>query len=118
MKGKKMSRIDVQTLVLAFEKRIEMLEKNPPDKVPMNVILNLLDKAIDDVIRDHFVDLAKKDIEDLIKKELKNYHHEFIKKTVTNVLDNPIFRDEIENKFKKAIINGIEKLDYQPDRDY
>lgn len=113
-----MSRIDVQTLVLAFEKRIEALEKNPPDQVPMNIILNLLDKSIDSVIQEHFIYLMEQDIKNLIKKELKNYHAEFIKKTVTNILDNPIFRDEIENKFKKAIVNGINKLDYQPDHNY
>lgn len=108
-----MSRIDVQTLVLAFERRIDALEKNPPDKVPMNVILNLLEKSIDAVIQEHFIYLAQKEIEDLIKKELKNIHADFVKKTVNNILTNEIFRDSIEHKFKKAILKSINGLEYQ-----
>lgn len=105
-----MSRIDVQTLVLAFEKRIEMLERNPPDKVPMSVVINLLEKAIDEVIRNHFIEIAKKDIEDLVKRELKNLHADFVKKTVSNILTNEIFRDSIEARFKEAILGAVIKM--------
>lgn len=49
-----MSRIDVQTLVLAFERRIEALEKNPPDKIPTSTILKMLEASIDDIIKNHF----------------------------------------------------------------
>lgn len=108
-----MSRIDVQTLVLAFEKRIEELEKNPPDKIPMSVILKLLDKSIESVIKEHFIHLAHKEIEDSIKLELKNSYSEFISKTVSNILSNEIFRDEIENKFKRLISNAIENSDFR-----
>ena len=109
-----MSRIDVQTLVLAFERRIGELEKNPPDQVPMNVVLNLLDKAIDEVIRQHFIDIAYEDIQNLVKKELSNYHGEFIKKSVVNILTNEIFRDSLEAKFKKAMLDGIMNLTFKP----
>lgn len=112
-----MSRIDVQTLVLAFEKRIEMLEKNPPDKVPMSVVINLLEKSIDEVIRGHFVEMAKKDVEELVKKELKNVHAEFVRKTVSNILSNEIFRDQIEHKFKSAILESIKNMNIHRDND-
>src|SRR5882724_3022441 len=107
-----MSRIDVQTLVLAFEKRIAALEVNPPSQVSTGVIINLLERAIDDVIREHFIELAKRDIEKLIKKELKNYHEDFISKTVTNILTNQIFRDTIENKIKNIILGSICKIKF------
>lgn len=107
-----MSRIDVQTLVLAFESRIAALEKNPPDKIPTSVVLNLLDKAIENTIKEHFVEMVYKDIQQSIKKELKNSYSEFVSMTVNNILGNPIFRDEIENKFKRSIVKGIDKLEY------
>lgn len=102
-----MSRIDVQTLVLAFEKRIEALEKNPPDKVPTSVIMNMLEKSIDEIIKEHFVHLVKKEIQVLIKKTYKEMREEFISKTVRNMLEDEDFRHVLEIKFKNLMINSI-----------
>ncbi len=66
-----MARLDVQTLVMAFEKRIESLEKNPPDKISTGVVLKILDKAIEEEIKNHFLYLVKKEIEEQIRNEFK-----------------------------------------------
>ena len=69
-----MARIDVQTLVMAFEKRIGELEKNPPDKVSTGVIVNMLERSIDEIIKEHFIYLVKKELELQIKKEFKIFY--------------------------------------------
>ncbi len=102
-----MSRIDVQTLVMAFEKRIEALEKNPPDKISTGVIVNMLEKSIDEIIKEHFIHLAKRDIKKLIKEELKSMKKDFIHKTVTNILTDSSFRQALEEKIKKSVIDNI-----------
>lgn len=102
-----MSRIDVQTLVLAFEKRIEMLEKNPPDKVPMAVIINLLEKSIEDEIKNHFIELIRREIVKKIKKEFNDKHEEFIKKTICSILSNDAFQKSIEKNLKDRILNNL-----------
>jgi hypothetical protein len=105
-----MSRIDVQTLVMAFEKRIEALEKNPPDKVPLSVIINLLEKAIEDELKNHFIILIKKELEKNIQEEFKKMKVTFVKKTIKNVLSDNEFRIELENKLTKRIINSIREF--------
>ncbi|SRR5258708_5657892 len=107
-----MARIDIKTLVLAFEKRIEALEKNPPDKVPTSVIINMIEKTIDDVINKHFIGILKKDLEGQVRKELKNMHIDFVQKTVTNILSNQLFRDQIENKLKNVLLESVSRLQY------
>jgi len=102
-----MSRIDVQTLVLAFERRIEALEKNPPDKISTGVIVNMLEKSIDEIIKDHFLTLVRRDIKLTVNKEFKSMKSEFISKTVANLLSDESFRLLIENKIKKSILEGI-----------
>lgn len=102
-----MSRIDIQTLVMVFEKRIEALEKNPPDKVPQSVIMRMLESSIDEIIKGHFVHLIKKDIEKLIKKEFSDIRIDFISKTVANILTDSAFRQTIEEKIKKSVIENI-----------
>ena len=99
-----MSRIDITTLVACFDKRIEALEKNPPDKVPMNVILNMMEKAIDDEIRNHFVFLAQKDMEKLIKEKFQEKKKEFINKTLEGILNDESFRKILEKEIKDSII--------------
>mgnify|MGYP001603932058 CR=1 FL=1 len=102
-----MARIDIQTLVMVFEKRIEALEKNPPHQVPMAVIVNMLEKSIDEIIKEHFVHLVKKDMEKLIKKQFDEMKSEFIKKTLENILTDSVFRQTLENRIKGVIIHGI-----------
>lgn len=102
-----MARIDVQTLVLAFEKRIELLEKNPPDKVSTSVVINLLERAIDDEIKNHFVELIRRDVVKAVKKEFAQMRDEFIKKTVGNILQDDAFRTALEKNFKDNIMNGF-----------
>ena len=102
-----MPRIDVQTLVMAFEKRIEALEKNPPDKISTGVIINMLEKSIDEIIKEHFIYLVKKDIENTIKKEFKDMKHPFIAKTLEGILTDSHFREEIEKRIKDSILFNI-----------
>jgi len=105
-----MARIDVQTLVLAFEKRIESLEKNPPDKVPTSVIIKLLENSIDALLKDHFIHLIKLDLEEHLKKEFEAMRHSFIETTIENILSDEDFREELENKMKKKMIQSIKDL--------
>jgi hypothetical protein len=105
-----MARIDVHTLVLAFEKRIEALEKNPPDKVPTSVIINMLESSIDDIIKNHFIQLIKSDLEKDIKDEFQKLKVSFIKKTIKNILSDDSFRIDLENKLKKKILQGIKEI--------
>ncbi len=102
-----MSRIDVQTLVESFEKRISELNKNPPDQVPYKVIVNMLEQSIGEIIRDHFLYLIKKDIQGLIRKEFKSMNNRFVTQTVKDMLADSSFRKSIEMKVKKSIIENI-----------
>jgi len=102
-----MSRIDVQTLVAVFEKRIEALEKNPPDKVPMAVVIKMLSESIDQIIKEHFVHLVRKDIQKLINKEFLEMKREFVSKTVENILTDDDFREVLEKKIKNQVLENI-----------
>ena len=102
-----MSRIDVQTLVLCFEKRIEALEKNPPDKVPTQVIINLLEKSIDEILKEHFLHLIKEDLAKAIKQQFKEIHKAFIDKTIEQMLTDSEFRENLAKKMKDKIVNSI-----------
>src|SRR5690242_2281690 len=104
-----MGRIDVTTLVLAFEKRIEALEKNPPDKVPTGVILNMLNGAIDTTIREHFVHLARKEIKELVDNEFKKYKNDFVNKSLKNIFKDQKFKLEIEKLIKSRLIRSLDK---------
>lgn len=103
-----MSRIDVQTLVLAFEKRIDALEKNPPDKISTSVIINMLEKSIDEEIRNHFIYIIQRDITKAIKKEFSNIHKQLIKKSVENILTDSQFRINLEETIKNKVIKSFE----------
>jgi phosphopantetheine adenylyltransferase len=102
-----MSRIDVKTLCLAFEKRIEALEKNPPDKVPTSVIVNLLEIAIEEEIRNHFVEIIKKDLRTCIDFEFEKMHERFVKQVVTDVLCDKEFSEKLENKIKNRMLLNL-----------
>lgn len=103
-----MSRIDLNTLVACFEKRIESLEKNPPDKIPTHVIIKMLESGIEDEIKQAFLISAKKDIRKLIDKEFKLLKDKFIKTTVENILTDSKFRESVEDKVKKSLILQLE----------
>lgn len=102
-------RIELETLVQVFEKRIEALEKNPPELVPTAVIIKMLERAIHDVIYDHFEHLIRKEIKDLVTNEFKKLRTPFVKKTVKQLLSDELFRQSLEDNVKKSIINGIKK---------
>lgn len=102
-----MARLDVQTLVMAFEKRIEALEKNPPDKISTGVVLKILDKAIEEEIKNHFLYLVKKEIEEQIREEFKKMKVSFVNKTVKDMLSDEEFRIALGNKIKRSVIRGI-----------
>ena len=103
-----MSRIDVQTLVLAFQKRIEALEKNPPDKVSTAVIINMLEKSIDEIINDHFLVIVKKDIKKQVTQDFKDMHHDYINKVINNIFRDDDFRVNLEKSLKKQMLSGID----------
>jgi hypothetical protein len=102
-----MARIDINTLVLAFESRIAALEKNPPDKVSTGVVIKLLEQSIDELIKEHFIFLVKKDLEELIKKEFKTMKSAFIKETLKSILTDIYIKNSITDKIKKSIIDSI-----------
>lgn len=106
-----MSKIDVQTLVLAFEKRIESLEKNPPDKVPTSVVIKLLENAIDDVIKENFIFLIKKEMKQLIKDEgLSMIKEGYVKKIIENLFNNEDIKGKIEKSMNYKILKVLTDL--------
>jgi histone H3/H4 len=105
-----MGRIDVQTLVLAFEKRIEELEKNPPDKVPTSVIIKMLENSIDELLRSHFKELIRRELEIQIKQEFKQMLNEYTHEIITNIFKDEDFKNAIEKKIKINIEGHIVKI--------
>lgn len=105
-----MARIEIKTLVLAFEKRIEALEKNPPDKVPTAVIINMLEGSIDEIIKNHFMELIKMELSTRIKSEFAEMHDKFVKKTIKNILSDEDYRGNLENKLKSRMITSIREM--------
>jgi hypothetical protein len=103
-----MARIDIKTLVTVFEKRIAELEKNPPE-IPMAVVVNLLSNAVDDAIREHFMLLVKKDVEEAIKNEYSMMHEGFIANVMEEVFFDKEFRKKIQNHIKNKMLLGFEK---------
>ncbi len=104
-----MARLDVKTLVLAFENRISALEKNPPDKVPLAVILNLLENAVEEVIKDHFKEIIRQDLEQAIKEQFKQMKDEYISKITETVFMDEEFKIAIQNNLKSRIFRAFEK---------
>lgn len=102
-----MSRIDLNTLVACFEKRIESLEKNPPDKVPTHVIIKMLENGIEDEVKEAFRLSAQNDVRKAINKEFKALKDEFIKNTVKNILTDSTFRESVESLLKSKILLGL-----------
>lgn len=102
-----MSRIDLNTLVACFEKRIEVLEKNPPDKIPTHVIIKMLEQGIEDEVKQAFVLSARNDVRKAINKEFKDLKDEFIKTTVKNILTDSAFRDSLESILKGQLLGGL-----------
>src|SRR5271163_647791 len=102
-----MGRIDVQTLVLAFERRIAALEKNPPELVSTAVIINMLEKSIDDIIAEHFQFLIRKDMKVLIEKEFNKMRTSYVKGAVKDILNDAKFKLSLEDKVKKCLLSGM-----------
>ncbi len=105
-----MARIDVQTLVLAFENRISELEKNPPEKVPTSVILNLLHRAIEETVKEHFVVLIQREIKKEVETTFSKCRDKFIKKIITDIFSDDAFRKNLENRLKHDISSGLKKV--------
>jgi len=102
-----MSRIDLNTLVACFEKRIESLEKNPPDKVPTHVIIKMLEQGIEDEVKQAFMLSARNEVRKAINKEFKALKDEFIKTVVKNILTDSTFRESVESLFKSQLLSGL-----------
>jgi len=102
-----MSRIDVKTLVLAFENRISLLDKNPPDVVPQSTISLMLESALEEEIQKHFIFLIKKDVKESLEKEFKKMKTKLVKEVLRNILTDSSFKESIQNKIKKSIVDNI-----------
>ena len=105
--GGNMGRIDVQTLVMAFEKRIEALEKNPPELISTGVMLSMLEKSIDELIKEHFNYMIKSEIKKLLEKEFSKMKVSFAKSALKSILSSNEFRSDLEKKLKEHIIDSI-----------
>jgi len=101
------ARLDIKTLVLAFENRITALEKNPPDKVPMAVILNLLERSVEEVIKDHFLHLIQKELEGLIKEQFEEMKSDFINEVLEDLLDDEEFKKKIGTQLRHKMLKGL-----------
>ena len=102
-----MSRIDVTILVLAFEKRISELNKNPPDLVPSKTISLMLESVVSEEIEKHFSYIIRKDIKDLLNEEFKRSKTKMVKQILKSIMDDSSFKLQIEAKIKKSIIDNI-----------
>jgi len=102
-----MSRIDVKTLVLAFENRITALDKNPPDLVPQRTISLMLENVLEEEIKNHFVYLIQKDVRKAFKNEFKKLRTRLVDDILSNLLKSDSFRIAVEDKIKKSIVNNI-----------
>lgn len=102
-----MSRINVKTLVLAFENRISALEKNPPDKVSDKTISLMLEAALEEEIRNHFKEVVKIRTKEELNKEFKKVGHKMIKEILKNIIADSSFRQELERNFKTLILNNF-----------
>lgn len=99
-----MARLDIKTLVLAFEKRISELEKNPPDKVSTAVVVTLLERAVEEVIKEHFLHLLKSDLEKAVEKEFKAMKDEFVEEIIENVLTDDELKQKLQGIVKHKIL--------------
>ena len=102
-----MSRIDVQTLVLAFESALNKLNKNPPEAVSDAQISSMLISCLKYEIENHFSEIIKQDIHQVLKKEFKKEKTKLIKDVVKNILLSSNFRQQIEEKIRYFIIQSI-----------
>lgn len=67
----------------------------------------MLEKSIDEIIKDHFIFLVKKDMEKRIKHEFNEMKDDFVNKVLNNILSDSSFRQAFENKVKGFIIHNI-----------
>lgn len=102
-----MARLDIKTLVLAFEKRIEALEKNPPDKINTAVVVTLLEKSIEEVIREHFVHVAKQEIKQCVEEKFQEKKNDFVVHIIENILEDDSLKKFIEEHLKKKLIQSL-----------
>jgi hypothetical protein len=98
-----MARLDIKTLVLAFEKRINELEKNPPEQVPTSVVLVLLEKAVGEVITEHFQNNIKEELKQRVREQFAESKDRFINEAITEVLEDEEFKLRMSNLIKHTI---------------
>jgi len=102
-----MSRIDVKTLVLAFENRISALDKNPPDIVPQRTISLMLENVLEEEIKNHFIYLIQKDVRKAFKNEFRNLRTKLVDDILASLLSDSHFKEAVEAKIKKSIVSNI-----------
>ena len=105
--GNYMSRIDVQTLVLAFESRISELNKNPIEVVPTKTVQLLLEAALENEIKENFRQVIKIEIKNSLNKEFNKLKGTFIKNILKDVMSDSLFKQEIQDKIKSLILKGL-----------
>jgi hypothetical protein len=104
-----MSRIDVKTLVLAFENRIAALDKNPPEVVPQKTISLLLENALQEEIQNHFYHLIKKDVKEVLQKEFKKQKTKLVTEVVKRMLNDESFKQSLMKNIQGLLIHNITK---------
>lgn len=102
-----MSRIDVETLVRAFEHRIAELEKNPPDKVPTDVVLKLLENAIEDELKKHFIHLIQRDLRAKVNKEFKKLRKEWVSHAIEKLFSDNLLKAQAHQVLCDRIMHAV-----------
>jgi AAA+ superfamily predicted ATPase len=102
-----MSRIDVQTLVLAFENRITALNKNPPDLVPQKTISLMLENALEQEIKNNIAHVLRQDIHNAFKKEFKKMKVKIVHQVMKDILSDSHFKQTLSDRIKSLIIGNI-----------
>ena len=109
-----MDRIDIKTLVLAFEKRISELNKNPPNLVPSSTISMLLENAIQEEVENNFRQVISNEIRECMSKQFKKEKERLVKQASKNILTDSSFRESIEVKIKKILTERIKYISKFP----
>lgn len=106
-----MPRIDIETLVRVFESRIEALEKNPPDKIKTDVVLKLLQKAIEDTLKEHFEHIVYKEMKECVENRYNEKYKEFMDEIINDLFDDISFRETIIETWKTKFLNSVIRKD-------
>lgn len=104
-----MSRIDVATLVEAFENRIAALNKNPIEVIPQKTIISMLKSALEDEMKSHFVYLIQRSLRISLQKEFKTKKAKFVNDILKDIITDSSFKETLKKTIKVSIVNNIKR---------